>query len=306
MPDVPIDSLIELARRTGTALSHSDVGESRSTGVDGLAIVDATETTPLVATLYHPVVCLILQGAKEVALGAELVTCAAGRSIIVSHELPIQSRITVASRDAPYLALVLELDVWLLRRLADDIDRIGWVDDDPADPRTVALDVGTADAALIDAFHRLLALAATPMEAAALAPLVVHEIHFRLLLAEHGAGLRRLLHRESHASRIAKAIARIRDDLAEPLVVADLARTAGMSVSSFHEHFKAVTATTPLQYQKELRLLEARQLLGAGDRTVTEVAFAVGYQSPTQFSREYSRKFGTTPSTDRARPLTVL
>ncbi|MEM1334598.1 MAG: AraC family transcriptional regulator [Actinomycetota bacterium] len=294
--------VIELSRRLDrTRSALSDSGRFVASDIDGFGLVESTTPSPLVATLYRPVVCLILQGAKVVELGSDAVLCEEGRSIIVSHELPIRSRITEASAERPYLALILDLDVALLRRLVDDVDGVDGVDADSRDRRAVALDVGTADEAVIDAFGRLLALCDSPTEAPVLAPLVVHEIHFRLLLAEHGAVLRRLLHRESHASRISKAIGHIRAHLAEPLTVPDLARSAGMSASSFHEHFRAVTATTPLQYQKELRLLEARDQLGVGNRTVTEVAFAVGYQSPTQFSREYSRKFGTPPSADRAR-----
>ncbi len=299
MPTAPVDPLAQLARRVvATAGAPMDPEDLRPTAIDGLAVVGSRSTTPITATLYRPVVCLILQGAKEVELGADRVTCAAGQAIIVSHDVPIQSQITVASPHEPYLALILDIDVALLRRLADDVEVI---DLDTADPRTVALDVGTADDALIDAFTRLAALGDRPVEAPVLAPLIVHEIHFRLLLADHGAVLRQLLRRESHASRISKAIGRIRDDLAEPLLVPELAKSAGMSPSSFHEHFKSVTATTPIQYQKELRLLEARRLLGAGGHTVTEAALAVGYQSPTQFSREYSRKFGAPPSADRGR-----
>lgn len=133
-----------------------------------------------------------------------------------------------------------------------------------------------------------------------MAPLIRREIHFRLLLARHGAMLRQLVRQESAASRISKAIGKIRQDFKTQIAVSELARTAGMSVSSFHEHFRTLTATTPLQYQKDLRLIEARQLLIDGTRSVSNVAFEVGYESPTQFSREYSRKFGVSPRRDLA------
>ncbi|MEM9515713.1 MAG: AraC family transcriptional regulator [Actinomycetota bacterium] len=303
MATISVRDLATLTDGLTPALLASDGDRLVPTGVDGFGVVRSTARSILRATLYHPVICLILQGAKELELGAQRVECAAGQSIVVSHELPLRSRITDASPEVPYLALILELDVGLLRRLVDDID--GLDVREPADPDPTALRVGGAAPALIDAFGRLLSMVDSPVEASALGPLVVHEIHFRLLAADHGAALRRLLNRDSHASRIAKAIDQIRGDLAEPLAIGDLARAVGMSQSSFHEHFKAVTSTTPLQYQKDLRLLEARQLLGLGDRTVTEVALAVGYQSPTQFSREYSRKFGITPSEDRDRIVRV-
>ena len=295
----PLRSLIDLVDTLGFEVGEQATLLPRSTGVDGLTVVASRRPTPLDATIYHPVVCLILQGAKVVELGVEQTVCAAGQSIVVSHELPLRSQVTDASAETPYLALILELDISLLRRLVDDVDGVDGGAGESDTRGSVALDVGSADAAVLDAFGRLLSLADSPVEAPVLGPLIVHEIHFRLLLAEHGAVLRRLLHRESHASRIAKAIDRIRAELTEPLAVPALASAVGMSPSSFHEHFKAITATTPLQYQKDLRLLEARHLLGAGDRTVTEVALAVGYQSPTQFSREYSRKFGLPPSADR-------
>ena len=124
------------------------------------------------------------------------------------------------------------------------------------------------------------------------------EIHYRLLLVGHGRTLRQLLVHRSHASQIRHAIAVLRRDFAGPLSVGELARVAGMSPSSFHQHFKALTATSPLQYQKSLRLMEARRLLTDGEHNVTDAAFEVGYQSPTQFSREYSRHFGHAPSHD--------
>ncbi len=303
MATTAVRDLARMTEALPSAQVASDGDRLAPTGIDGFGVVRSVARSTLAATLYRPVICLILQGAKELELGTQRVECAAGQSIVVSHDLPLRSRITVGSPEVPYLALILELDVGLLRRLVDDIDGLDISESDHPDP--TALRVGGAEPPLIDAFGRLLSLADSPVEARALGPLVTHEIHFRLLAADHGAALRRLLNRDSHASRIAKAIDQIRGDLAEPLVIADLAGAVGMSQSSFHEHFKAVTSTTPLQYQKDLRLLEARQLLGVGDRTVTEVAFTVGYQSPTQFSREYSRKFGSAPSDDRGRIVRV-
>ena len=133
-----------------------------------------------------------------------------------------------------------------------------------------------------------------------MAPLIRREIHFRLLRASHGAMLRQLLRHESAASRIAKAINRIRQEFKTQISVSDLAHIAGMSASTFHEHFKNLTATSPLQYQKNLRLIEARRLLMDGTQSISSVAFDVGYESPTQFSREYSRKFGASPRKDIA------
>ena len=164
--------------------------------------------------------------------------------------------------------------------------------------RTIA--AGRTPPEIENAMARLFALTDRPEAAAILAPLIKREIHYWLLTAEHGSMVRLLARSESHASRIADAIALIRRDITAPLKVAALAETAGMSPSSFHAHFKAITEMAPLQFQKQLRLLEARRLIYGGALSVSETAFAVGYESPTQFSRDYSRRFGVSPSRDAA------
>ncbi len=255
----------------------------------------SSRTTPLTPTMYHPLVCLILQGAKVVETGAGRVRCAAGQSVIVSHTLPLRSEITTATTTEPYVALILELDAETLLSLDDDD---GEALDSPGG--TLAIDVDSTDLDTIDAFRRLVALTGRRRDADVLGPLVLREIHYRLLEADHAPMLRQLRRRGSHARRITRVINHIRADLAQPVVVTELARVAGLSPSSFHEHFKAITATTPLQFQKDLRLLEARRLLTEAGHNVGEAALAVGYASTTQFSREYSRKFGLAPRDDRA------
>ena len=265
-------------------------------GVCGLKVLRRHAPSDLEAILYEPLLCLILQGAKETRAAARPVPLVAGQSLIVSHHLPVVSRITEATADRPYLALVLPLNLAWLRDLQGELGDTGSVTGD-----VTALSAHAADPALVEAFHRLLALALRPDEAPVIGPLVARELHARALMAPHGTMLRRLLMRESQASRIARAIARIRDNPADALTVGDLAGAAGMSASSFHEHFKAVTGTTPLQYQKDLRLLEAQRLLLDAGRTVSAIAYDVGYESPNQFSREYRRKFGVPPRDDRGR-----
>lgn len=269
--------------------------ELYATGLDGLKILRSRQPTALEAMLYKPLLCLILQGCKETTVGASHLSFAAGESLIVSHQLPVISRVTEANERTPYVALVLELDMGIVHSLYGEID-----DAKLEAGRGPAFNVGKTDAALLDAMGRLVNLIDQPLEAKVMLPLILREIHFRLLLAQHGVTLRQLLHRGSHADRIAQAIARIKTDYAAPLTVAELASIAGLSPSSFHEHFRALTATTPLQYQKALRLLKARQLLMDGTHSVSTVAFEVGYESPTQFSREYSRKFGHSPRQDLA------
>jgi AraC-like DNA-binding protein len=295
------DALAALARSTRNhTAGATDDGEIVSTSIGSLTLMRAGRPTPIEATCYEPVICLILQGSNEIELGPHRVRAGRGQSIVVSHELPIRTRIVEASQAQPYLVAVVKLDIGILRSLTDEVE-----DGAPAGTDHVALDVSTAGLDVVDALRRLVALVDTPRDAVVLAPLVLRELHYRLLQAEHSAMLRQLLRRDSHASRIARAIAKIRDDLAEPLSVSELARVATMSASTFHQHFKEVTATTPLQYQKSLRLLEARRRIRDEGRSVTEAAFDVGYQSSTQFSREYARTFGVAPREDRASRLVV-
>lgn len=263
------------------------------TDIPGLAVFRSHAPTNIDGQIYQPVVCLILQGRKEAYLGDRHLAFGAGQSLIASHDLPVMARITEASRQKPYVAMVLELDLGIVRSLYEEV---GETDLESANAR--ALDAGETGDELVQAMARLFALAEREVEARVMAPLIRREIHFRLLLASHGGMLRQMLRRESHANRIAKAIARIRQDYSASLSVGELARVAGMSASSFHEHFKALTETSPLQYQKDLRLIEARRLLREGGHTVSRAAFDVGYESPTQFSREYSRKFGAPPRND--------
>jgi AraC-like DNA-binding protein len=164
-----------------------------------------------------------------------------------------------------------------------------------------SLSASAADPAWVEPMARYLELMDAPLDAQVLGPMILKEIHFRLLMSPIGGMLRNLLSLDSHASRIAKSIQQIRANFREPMVVGDLARVAGMSQSSFHEHFKSVTGTSPLQYQKDLRMIEARALLSRGLPSVSVVCFEVGYESPTHFSRDYSRKFGCSPKHHLAR-----
>ncbi len=255
-----------------------------------LLVLRSEQRTELDASLYEPVVCLIVQGQKDVWLGDHKVTVGPGQSLVVSHDVPVVSQITKASRSKPYLAIIVVLDVALLRSLYDEVG-----DAAPAATPAHSLAVHQTEPALVDCVSRYLALTDNPVETKVMAPLVLKELHFRLLMAPHGGMLRQLLRHDSHASSITRAITKIRRDFRTPLKVPELAREIGMSASSLHKHFKQITATTPLQYQKELRLLEARKLLSSGTHSVSDVAYEVGYESPNQFSREYSRKFGASP-----------
>ena len=265
-------------------------------GLANLAVFRQAEPTTFEGLIYEPVVCLVLQGEKHATIADRSITYGAGETVIVSHEVPVVARITQASPQKPYLALILRLDLAVIRELAD---QLGNFETGGQQPRAIA--VSKADDDLVEALYRYVSLAGKAVEREVMAPLILKEIHFRLLVAPNGGMLRRLLHRDSQASRIARAIDHIRRHFKTPLTVAELAQVAGMSASSFHEHFKAIAETSPLQYQKDLRLLEAKRLLAAGSHSVSTAAFDVGYESATQFSREYTRKFGTSPRHDLGR-----
>ncbi|NYJ13831.1 AraC-like DNA-binding protein [Rhizobium leguminosarum] len=293
-----IDDLIPLAERHALLANEnwrcaSLINEKRSYDVPGLLVIRKTCPSAFEASIYSPVFCLVLQGAKETSVGNQSASVAAGEMLLVSHELPVETRVTHASPVSPYLAVFVSIDVGLARSLLDQAGPNGM-----GAGNGRSLDTAVADAPLIEALARYLLLPANSLEAEIIAPMIQREIHFRLLMAPVGAMLRNLLSPGGHASRVAKAIKTIRENFRESLALSVLANSVGMSQSSFHSNFKSVTGTTPLQYQKDLRLISARQLLAEGTHSVTSAALAVGYESISQFSREYSRKFGASPRND--------
>ncbi len=294
-------SIQELARRVD-AHHRSQAGSSAGSMPDpkpvpGLSFYRRSAPTEFEAFVYDPLMCLILQGAKETSVGHRMVRAAAGEHILVSHDLPVVARITEASEAEPYIALIVRLDLGELRSLHDEVGETH----EPQDPSAYA--VAPVSDALLAVLTRYVALLDEPEAAPVLAPLIRRELSYRLLHEGSGTMLRTLLHRDSHASRIGRAIERLRQSYRERLEVPQLARSVGMSTSAFHKHFKRVTATTPLQYMKDLRLTEARRLLTSEAHSVSTAAFEVGYESATQFSREFSRKFGAPPSAYRAPAL---
>lgn len=282
-----LSHLINLATRYHT----DDTGNLREP--PNLSIYCRDDISEIEATIYEPVVCLILQGSKVASIGDQRVDLRAGDALLVSHDLPVVSRITKASKPEPYIAVILSLDLGLVRSLYDQV-----ADADLPEGNERSLSAWQADPAWLAPLTRYIDLMDNAMDTQVLGPSILREIHYRLLLSPIGQMLRRLLIADSHASRIAKAIQVLRSSYRSPLSVSDLANRAGMSNSSFHQHFKIVTGTTPLQYQKDLRLIEARASLIERRQSVSETAYAVGYESPTHFSRDYSKKFGVQPSRD--------
>ncbi|MBB4097712.1 AraC family transcriptional regulator [Sphingomonas kyeonggiensis] len=267
------------------------------TGISGtvvrrLSLIRADQPSLPIPSVYEASLCLIAQGSKRVSLGDHDVVYDASRYLLVSVDLPLVGLMLEASPDAPYLCCKIDLDLPALADLMIAEGEAGPQHDLPA------LAAYPGDADLIDAACRLVKLLDRPESSAALAPLVEREILYRLLTGPHGATLRRMAKGDSHLGQISRAIARIRSGFDRQLRIEDIADAAGMSPSSLHAHFKAVTRMTPLEYQKQLRLQEARRLMMAEGASAGSAGFAVGYESPSQFSREYRRLFGAPPRQD--------
>lgn len=285
-----------LAHVTALMDRHAPEQEALADRQSGLHFLRQSAPTAQDATVYRPLLCLVLQGGKEVSTSSRSLQVGPGQSLVVSHALPVVSRITKAGAEAPYVALVLPIDLDLMRGLAPDVPaRAG---QGPRDPFSISLCPG--DWGMEEALLRYLHQCDSPESRRLLAPITAREIHARLLMGPHAEPLQRLLWHETTASRVFEATRVIQSDLARPLAVGDLAQQVGMSSSAFFEHFKSVTGTSPLQYQKDLRLLRARETLRRSNGKVSTIAFAVGYESSAQFSREYARKFGMSPRQDRA------
>lgn len=252
--------------------------------------------TPTKQTSYMlaPSICLIGQGRKRVMLGEDIFEYDAHGFLITSVDLPVVSNIIEASVDKPYLGLTLDLEI---RSMAQLIMNTEMPAPRPSkDPRGIA--VNAMSAPLLDAFYRLLDLIDTPSDIPVLAPLIKQEILYRLLMSDQGARLRQITSSESHSYQIARAIDWLKKNFAQSIKVEDLANIAGLSASAFHNHFRNVTAMSPLQFQKRMRLNEARRLMLIERVDASTAAFEVGYESPSQFSREYSRHFGAPPVRD--------
>jgi AraC-like DNA-binding protein len=282
-------TLLDAVRRHADA--HADRDGIAPTAIPGLAAIRATGRTELAYQIPRPLACLVLQGAKHVAMGTQSFTFRAGDSLLITADVPTVSRIAQASVAAPYYSLVLELDPAVIAALATDMAALE--DDDDAPVRIAPTDAHVADAAL-----RLLRLLERPTALPVLQASLLREFHYWLLAGRHGAAIRRLGLPDSHLRRIARAVAVLRAEYAQRLPVERLAALAGMSPSSFHQHFRAVTSLTPLQFQKQLRLIEARRLMLADGASASHAAFSVGYESVQQFTREYGRMFGMPPVRD--------
>ncbi|TWG88156.1 AraC-like DNA-binding protein [Cupriavidus gilardii J11] len=281
--------LLEAVRRYTDA--YADTAGLAQTPVPGLITIRATSPSGLLYTIPRPLVCLVLQGTKLVTIGSQTFTFEAGDSMLITADVPTTSQVTRASPEAPYLSLVLDLDPAVIADLAMQIGT-------SSAPGGVAVRSEPTDAEVADAALRLMRLLDRPEAVPVLHAQRVRELHYWLLMGRHGAAIRELGWPEGNARRVARAVAVLREEFTKPLPMERLAAVAGMSPSSFYQHFRAVTSLSPLQFQKQLRLIEARRLMLADGMTASHAAFAVGYESVPQFTREYRRMFGVPPARD--------
>ncbi len=267
-----------------------------ATDVAGLTLLRADCTMPPMPILYKPALCLVAQGAKRGTFGATSVDYRAGQALVVGVEMPGIGRVTKASRRTPYLGAIVEFDLAIMRDVLAEIAL-------PAEPRrdvAGGVFVADLDGAVIDAVLRLVRLLETPRAIPTLASAIMRELSYWLLSGPVGADVAAVVFGVDRSQSIIAAIHTLRDRFAETIRIDELAAAAQMSASAFHRKFKTMTSMTPLQYQKQLRLLEARNLMLADTANAETAAYRVGYESASQFSREYARMFGAPPRRDVA------
>lgn len=287
---------MELLTELCSLISSHGRGAGRVTPLPGVRLVTTRQPTEPINAVYEPAFAIVAQGMKRTVLGDRIYEYGAGQYLVVSVDLPITGHVVQASDDEPYLALLLtlrptEIATLLLETAISERSDMA--------PRGMA--VCDASSELLDPIVRLARLFDQPVDAAVLAPMLEREILWRLLNGEQGATVRQIGLADSRLSQIGRAIRWIRTHYAEILRIEDLADAAGMSASTFYRNFRAVTSMSPVQYQKQIRLLEARAKLIAKTQDIAAVGFDVGYDSPSQFSREYRRFFGAPPGKDAAR-----
>jgi AraC-like DNA-binding protein len=289
-PDV-----VRLASLIRAYTPHDGRFELRIPGVHANRV--SRTNTELVHAMARPALCIVAQGAKSVLLGQEVYEYDASRMLVFSVDLPVAGQVTKASPAEPYLSFKLDLDPHKIAELVLKVYPHGL----PRVPENRGICVSPVNLGIVNAAARLLELMAQPGEAELLAPLVIEEILIRLLRSPIGVRVAQIGRVESSVHGVAKAVAWLRTNFSQPMKVEELAKLAHMSLSSLHQHFKAVTSLSPLQFQKALRLQEARRLMLSTMVDAGTASWRVGYQSASQFSREYGRFFGCAPTKDIAR-----
>jgi AraC-like DNA-binding protein len=302
----PAEGLVHIGDRCNLAAMENDeelkslierhsLGNRTATTIPRVGLMRAERTTEPTAGMTEPIMCLVLQGAKSITCGENILHYGTGSYFVASIEVPVFGRISEARHQKPFLGVAFNFDP---RQIADLVIEMPDVDDQEF---LCGLGVSPSDPELEGAFLRMLRLLDRPNEISVMVPLIEREILFRLLQGPQGAKLRQIAQVDGRQSQVRRTLAWIRENYTEPFKVEDLARMAGMSVSVFHRHFKTATTMTPIQYQKRFRLHEARRRLLETPGDAARVAFAVGYESASQFSREYARLFGLPPARDASR-----
>lgn len=261
------------------------------TPIPGMVISHAVEQHLPGYAIYRPALGVVVQGAKQVWLGEQVLDYREGEALLVSVSVLAKGVITRANSDTPFIGMSIELDIGILREVSAFLGM-------QTAPLGRCLSVHILEPEVVDCLRRLARLLEDPEGLSVLYPGLMRELSYRLLKGPAGPDLRSLSSLGGPSNRIERALMHLRSGFAGPVRVEDLAATAGMSVSSFHRYFKALTKVTPKQYQKQLRLIEARRIMDAGADNVTGAAIAVGYESPAHFSRDYSRFFGVSPKRD--------
>ena len=273
------------------ALRHAPRGLTVSQPIPRLELCVGQASAGKAPCLYRSMICFILQGSKRVAINDNLLSYDTAQYLISALDLPLIGQILDAGAGRPYVAVSLVLEPALVAELAATMAPVR-----ENDPKGIGIAINPMTAPLRDTLLRLLSLLDTPNDIPVLAPMVERELLYRLLQGPQGRLMRQIAQPEGPLGRIRRAVQWIRDNHNTQLRIEALCDASGMSRASLHRHFLAMTGFSPLQYQKQLRLQEARQLLLAGEHTASDVAFAVGYESASQFSREYVRQFGAPPA----------
>lgn len=297
--DIAIDKCKELATLVDQHTGSKGNG-AHTTVIDSLFFMRECDPSTATHGVSEPLFAIVVQGKKEVTLNEETYRYGVAQYLVVSVDLPLNACVAEATPNQPYLGFKLKLDPTQLCEIIAQMNLSiskqesvrGWF-------------VSDAEPSLIDCAIKLIRLLETPQDIPFLAPMIIREIYYRLLLGEQGEAVRQIATSGSNMQRIAEVIKLIQANFTKSLRVEDLALAANMSPASFHRHFKSVTSMSPLQYQKHLRLLRARQMMLAEDADASHTAYQVGYESPSQFSREYSRLFGAPPIQDVERLRTA-
>ncbi len=263
----------------------------------GLTLIRADSPTSCNAIIYQPVFYIVIQGQKQSFLGGESYVYDPGRFLALTVPLPMEAMVTRASPQEPYLALKIDVDSRVIMELLQELPEL-----EPEFTPSRGVCTCPVSPALVETVQRLVSSLADPQKRRVLTPMLIRELLFYGLLSPQGAQLAAFVTRDRHHQRIARVIRHIQQHFDQPLEVTTLADIASMSQSALHQHFKAVTNASPLQYIKAIRLHRAHQLVASDHKTVSEAAWQVGYQSVSQFSREYKRLFGQPPSRAQAYP----